>query len=54
MNRSKSLKSRVKSTQDEKVRFMKGKQLKVTQVEFILFFIFKSVYKPEIKNIFFP
>ena len=35
--------SRQKSTEDEKVRFIKGNELKVTQVELLSFFIFKSV-----------
>ena len=37
--------SRVKSTQDEKMRFIKGKELKVTQIELLLFFIFKRITK---------
>ena len=35
--------SREKSTQDEKVHFIKGNKLKLTQVELLSFFIFKSV-----------
>ena len=35
--------SRLKSTQDEKVRFIKGNVLKITQVELLPFFTFKSV-----------
>ena len=34
---------RVKSTQDEKMRFFLGNQLKLTQVELLSFFYFKSV-----------
>ena len=34
--------SREKSTQHEKVRFIKGNELKVNQIELIPFFIFKS------------
>ena len=32
-----------KPTQDEKVRFIKGNVLKITHVELLSFFIFKSV-----------
>ena len=35
--------SRVKSTQNEKVRFTKGNELKVTQIELYPFFIFNRV-----------
>ena len=35
--------SREKSTQDVKMCFINGNELKLTQVELILFFIFKSV-----------
>ena len=35
--------SRVKPTQDNKVRFIKGIELNLTQVELFSFFIFKSV-----------
>ena len=35
--------SREKSIQDEKVRFIKGNELKLTQVELFLFFFFKRV-----------
>ena len=34
---------RVKSTQDEKVRFENGNELKLIQVELLSFFHFKSV-----------
>ena len=34
-----------KSTQDEKVSFIKRNELKAIQGELLLFFIFKSVYK---------
>ena len=37
--------SQEKLTQDEKVRFVKGDDLKVTQVELLSFFIFKSANK---------
>ena len=37
--------SREKSTQDEKMRFIKGNESKLTQIEIISFFIFKSVFK---------
>ena len=35
--------SREKLTQDEKVYFTKGNELKITQVELLSFFIFKSI-----------
>ena len=35
--------SRVKSTQDKKVRFIRGNELKLTQVDLLSFFIFKNV-----------
>ena len=44
--------SREKSTQDEIVYFIKENELKVTQVELLLFFIFKSV--EEVMEIYFP
>ena len=37
--------NRVKSTQDEKVSFIKGNDLKFTHVDLFSFFIFKSVRK---------
>ena len=33
-----------KSTQDKMVRYIKGNELKITQVELLLLFIFKDVY----------
>ena len=39
-----NLLSREKSTLDEKVHFKKGKELKLTQVELLSFFIFKSFH----------
>ena len=35
--------SRVKSTQDEKVRFILENELKLTQAELLSFFYFKSI-----------
>ena len=35
--------NREKSTQEEKVRFMKGNELKLNQVELLSFFNFKSM-----------
>ena len=40
--------SRVKSTLDEKVRFIKWNELKVTQVELLSVFIFKSEHIPKV------
>ena len=39
-----NLLSQEKSTLDEKVHFKKGKELKLTQVELLSFFIFKSFH----------
>ena len=39
--------SRVKSTQDEKARFIKGNELKLTQVELLSFLFFKRMRKYE-------
>ena len=36
--------SREKSTQDKKVRLIKGNELKSTQVELLSFFLFKGVW----------
>ena len=36
----------VQSTQDEKVRFIKGNELKLSEVELFSFLFFKSVKKP--------
>ena len=36
--------SRVKSSQDEKVCFIQGNELKLVQVELLLFFRFKSIW----------
>ena len=38
--------NREKSTQDEKVRFIKGNELKLTRVNFLLYFIKKSGLNP--------
>ena len=35
--------SRVKSTQDEKVHFIKGIELKLIEMELLLFFYFKNI-----------
>ena len=40
----KRLFNREKSTQDEKVCFIKGNELKVTQIELFSFFIFENVF----------
>ena len=42
--------SRIKPTQDEKVRFIKRNELKLIQVELLSFFIFKSVKISYIDN----
>ena len=39
--------SRVKSTQDQKVHFIKGNELKLTRVELLLFFLFLRMYDVE-------
>ena len=41
--------SRVKSTQDEKARFIKGNELKLTQVELFSFLFFKWVFKHKLE-----
>ena len=43
--------SRVKSTQDEKVRLIKGNELKLTQDELLSFFFFKRVYPVPIRTL---
>ena len=43
--------SRVKSTEDEKVHFFWGKELKLTQIELFSFFHFKNVNGEQTENL---